>query len=58
MKLSRNIKQTGKATKTLKIKKSDLEIEAKEKDYITADAKSIILLLKIFYILYYTFFKF
>lgn len=45
MKLSTNVKSTKKAIKSLKIGTHDLEIEAKEKDYTTTDAKNIISLL-------------
>lgn len=44
MKLGTSVRRTGKAAKRLKIGTRGLEIEAKEEDCITADAKSIPLL--------------
>ena len=45
MKLSMSVMRTREAAKSLKIGTNGLEIEAKEKNYTTADAKSIISLL-------------
>ena len=42
MKLSISVRHTRKVVKSLKIGTSDLEIEAKKEDCITADTKSII----------------
>ena len=50
MKLSTSIKRTKEAAKSLRISTSRLEIEAKEEDCLTANAKSIIPLLWAFYI--------
>ena len=50
MKLSRSVKRIKEAAKSLKIGISGLEIEAKEEDCTTVDAKDIISLLRAFYI--------
>ena len=42
MKFSTNVRSTKKATKSLKIRTSSLEIEAKEEDCTTGDSKGII----------------
>ena len=49
-KLSTSVRRTRKAAKSLKIGTSGLEIEAKEEDCTTADAKGIIPLLRAFYV--------
>ena len=50
IKLSTSIRCTREAVKSLKISTSRLEIEAKEEDCTTADAKGIIPLLWAFYV--------
>ena len=50
IKLSTSVKYTREAAKSLKISTNKLEIETKEEDYTTADAKGIILLLQAFHI--------
>ncbi len=50
MKLSASVRCIREAAKSLKIGASSLEIEAKEEDCITADAKDIILLLRAFHV--------
>ena len=45
MKLSTSVRQTREAAKSLKIGTTGLEIEAREDDCTTADAKGIIPLL-------------
>ena len=50
MKLSTSIKRIKKVAKSLKISISGLEIKAKEDNYTTPDAKSIILLFCVFHI--------
>ena len=50
IKLSTSIRHIKKAAKSLKININSLEIEIKEKDYTTADTKSIILLFWAFYV--------
>lgn len=49
MKLSTSVKHTKEAAKSLKIGTNGLEIEAKEEDCITINAKDIILLLRAFH---------
>ena len=50
MKLSTSVRRTREAAKSLKIGTSGLEIEAKEEDCTTADAKGIIPLLRAFHV--------
>ena len=50
MKLSTSMRHTREAAKSLKIGTSGLEIEAKEENCTTADAKGIILLLQTFHV--------
>ena len=50
MKLSTSVRRTREAAKSLRIGTSGLEIEAKEEECTTADAKGIILLLQAFHI--------
>ena len=50
MKLSTSVRRTREAAKSLKIGNNGLEIEAKEEDCTTADAKGIIPLLRAFHV--------
>lgn len=50
MKLSISVRRTREAAKSLKMSISGLEIKAKEENYITADAKVIIPLLRAFHV--------
>ena len=50
MKLSTSVRRTREAAKSLKIGTNGLEIEAKEEDCTTADAKGIIPLLQVFHV--------
>ena len=50
MKLSTSVRRTREAAKSLRIGTSGLEIEAKEEDCTTADAKGIIPLLRAFHV--------
>lgn len=50
MKLCTNIRRIEKAARSLKIDINDLKIQAKEEDYTTADAKSILSFLQIFHL--------
>ena len=50
MKLSTSIRHTREAAKSLKTGTSGLEVEAKEEDCTTMDAKGIIPLLRAFYV--------
>ena len=50
MKLSTSVRRTREAAKSLKIGTNGLEIEAKEEDCTTADAKGIISLLRAFHV--------
>ena len=50
MKVSTSLSRTKEAAKGLKTGTGGLEIEAKEKNCTTADAKGIILLLRVFHV--------
>ena len=50
MKLSTSVRRTREAAKSLKIGTNSLEIEAKEENCTTADAKGIIPLLQAFHV--------
>lgn len=50
MKFSTSVRRTRKAAKSLKINTNGLEIEAKEEDSTTVDAKDIIPLFQAFYV--------
>ena len=50
MKLSTSVRRTKEAAKSLKIGTSGLEIDAKEGDCTTADAKSIVPLFRAFHV--------
>ncbi len=50
MKLSTSVRRTREAAKSLKIGTNGLEIEAKEEDCTTADAKGITPLLRAFHV--------